>query len=402
MTVKKPERINHLYKRKLRLDHSDVDDLGGAASFVLRQLFTEANAVRVDLRTEPDTNMYVAARVVGSSSMGGHLRIGTRQLLPAAATGRKVVQKAVRNASSTIALPRSSEFEVDEETETQSYMNANAPQKIPEAPSVVRDEGANKVAINEEVPRLSAELKIATAADAKSRAQVAFFPQDLRSIFFINSSWAGLAPLHDQVGLASLSFGWRFRSLHSSLRCGAIADVLSSQSKLWLVGPLYSQRLRFGVQLTGNLRYPREGNVDLAVVYEQPKPAYNGYEIALRSRNALETLTLSYCHRIVRRREVLNPFESPRVRGIYNYVDLGVEVAQTRGQAPQLSIGTAWQVNSANLLKAKFDNNGVALVYALRMATIPSVLASWTCHWDSKDAAKSLFMPRIGFRLTIE
>lgn len=80
------------------------------------------------------------------------------------------------------------------------------------------------------------------------------------------------------------------------------------------------------------------------------------YEMSLRYDSESHSLTGSYVHQLTMRRRVLNVFEEANVKGIYNYVDLGLQYSQplpradaggadVETAAPSIAVGASWQPN---------------------------------------------------------
>ena len=113
------------------------------------------------------------------------------------------------------------------------------------------------------------------------------------------------------------------------------------------------------------------------------------YELCLGVDSARGEAVAGYTHSLVIRRSVWNPLEPAHVKGIYQYVDLGMEAR--RALAPPfssaLSLMGAWQWNRHVLFKARLGSAGSALSCALRSWTDPCLTLCCTASggWSSSS-----------------
>ena len=119
------------------------------------------------------------------------------------------------------------------------------------------------------------------------------------------------------------------------------------------------------------------------------------------------TVTMRYLHSMTSRRPVYNPLEAVHVKGIWNYVDFGVEVQRSlgRGAATDITAGAAWQANRQIMLKgAAGTSRGLDATLAWRSWGDPVITLSATAGvtGDSIAAGTPSQGVRVGMRLSIE
>lgn len=132
----------------------------------------------------------------------------------------------------------------------------------------------------------------------------------------------------------------------------------------------------------------REGiPLPLPLSLSRPPPVTFGAGVTLSHTRPLYELSLAYdgergeavagyMHSlVVRRGRIWNPFEASHVKGIYQYVDLGVECRRGLKEpySAAIGVGGAWQLNRNVLLKARVGSRDAALSVALRSWTEPRV-----------------------------
>lgn len=146
------------------------------------------------------------------------------------------------------------------------------------------------------------------------------------------------------------------------------------------------------------------------------------YEASLAFESARRQLVLGYVHNMTLRRQVYNPLEADNVKGIYNYVDIGIEFRQSIDGPPavgsgggigatatpkgtpttpsatpatpfsrstsrgggdddalpdmEVTIGGSWQINRHWLAKAKLGSGGAAVSVTGRTWSQPDL--AWT------------------------
>ncbi|KAA0150316.1 hypothetical protein FNF29_05328 [Cafeteria roenbergensis] len=112
-------------------------------------------------------------------------------------------------------------------------------------------------------------------------------------------------------------------------------------------------------------------HVDAALSLSMPPV----YDAALVLDAARRDVVLSYMHHTTLRRDVRNVFEDSHVKGIFNYVDFGVEFRQPleRERPFGMTLAAAWQLNSKLLAKARAGTSGAAVSLAFRSWTQPDV-----------------------------
>lgn len=122
------------------------------------------------------------------------------------------------------------------------------------------------------------------------------------------------------------------------------------------------------------------------------------------------SITARYLHSMTSRRKVLNPAEEAHVKGIWNYVDFGVEVTR-KFAAPystEITAGASWQANRAMLVKgAAGTHRGMDATVAWRSWGDPVFTASLTgalrpVGGEEAPSAMTSFRPWLGLRLSIE
>ena len=109
-----------------------------------------------------------------------------------------------------------------------------------------------------------------------------------------------------------------------------------------------------------------------AVSFTSSHPAY---ELALGIDSARAEAVAGYTHSMVVRRQVWNPLEAAHVKGIYQYLDLGLEARRSLLPPFPSTLGLvgAWQLNRHLLLKARLGSSGGAVSAAVRSWTDPCV-----------------------------
>ena len=179
---------------------------------------------------------------------------------------------------------------------------------------------------------------------------------------------------------------------------GAVASPFSPYpAKLWVVGAYSGEGQRevtAGIQLSGLLATAlerltsksnaaasstRQSLVDVhaAVSVAQP-PAY---EVSLAVDGTRQELVAGYVHSMTLRRRVRNPLEATHVTGIWNYVDLGLELRRSLVAPFQssLAVAAAWQANKNVLVKLRGGPDvAVSGTLAVRSLWDPSVAVSLT------------------------
>jgi len=119
------------------------------------------------------------------------------------------------------------------------------------------------------------------------------------------------------------------------------------------------------------------------------------------------SVTMRYLHSMTSRRAVYNPLEAVNVKGIWNYVDFGVEVTRSLEVQPKTDItaGAAWQANRQIMLKgAAGTSRGLDATLAWRSWGDPVITLSATAGvtGDSIAAGTPSKGVRVGMRLSIE
>ena len=118
-------------------------------------------------------------------------------------------------------------------------------------------------------------------------------------------------------------------------------------------------------------------DVRAAVSVAQPP----SFEISLALDGCRRELVAGYIQSMTLRRTVRNPLESTHVKGIWNYVDVGLELRRSLVApfASSLAVGAAWQANKNVLLKVRGGpEREVAGTLALRSWWDPSVTLALT------------------------
>jgi hypothetical protein len=96
------------------------------------------------------------------------------------------------------------------------------------------------------------------------------------------------------------------------------------------------------------------------------------YEASLMYRGAVQEIVFGFVNHQTFRRKVYNPTEEANVKGIFNYVDLGLEVRQRLDGSPsEMALAGSWQINRRVLARAKISNEGAAAALTVKSWTSP-------------------------------
>lgn len=128
-----------------------------------------------------------------------------------------------------------------------------------------------------------------------------------------------------------------------------------------------------------------------AVIYDRP-----AYEITLVAKNRGAAYHLSYFQHFVTRRQIRNPIEDKHVTHITNYVDVGSEVIVEQDSL-KFAIGSSWQLNKNNLIKARLSQNGAQVGYVFKTWANPSFVLSLNSGLNFKTGR-----PMYGIGVTCE
>ena len=195
-------------------------------------------------------------------------------------------------------------------------------------------------------------------------------------------------------------FGARFTSASSSWSTGGALGAGSPfPLRLWATGQYGTDgRIAAGVEVSGGIdayisrlkaaaggaagasdaagSAPASSAMPLALgaalSFSSKNPTY---ELSLGVDGAKGEATAGYSHSMVVRRSVWNPLEAAHVKGIYQYVDIGLEArrALKPPYASALGLVGAWQCNRHLLLKARLGTKDSAVSLAVRSWTEPCV-----------------------------
>jgi len=144
------------------------------------------------------------------------------------------------------------------------------------------------------------------------------------------------------------------------------------------------------------------GRVDVDAGVSVSSPGL--YDASLVLRGATSELVLSYMHHMTMRRRVRNILEEAHVKGIFNYVDVGLEYRQplVRGEPYAVTVAASWQLNQHLMLKARAGTEGAAASVAARTWAHPSLTATASAG-VAPAAGESLLtssgLPFVGFSL---
>ncbi len=155
------------------------------------------------------------------------------------------------------------------------------------------------------------------------------------------------------------------------------------------------------------------------------------YSLGADIRNWGKDIVASYLQRFIVRRTVRNPFESSNVKGIHNYIDLGVQMgfgttppppsaplatppqsSDADASAPSaaeypapegkkyttISAVAAWQLNKNVLLKTRVRDSSLSFALGLKAWSEPSLALSAAYHLSFDGQTPS----RVGLRLETE
>ena len=176
----------------------------------------------------------------------------------------------------------------------------------------------------------------------------------------------------------------RYLAADDSYSLGFHMHPFSKQPlRLWAVGSLDS-RWFGGVEVA-----PRRGmdarSVRMAMSFAT-KPAFEA-SVAIDGMN--QEFVAGFVHQMTLRRNVYNPFEASHVKGIWTYLDLGIEmrkplalshstVGGAAGDGPpaDFTVGAAWQANKGLIFKGKVGTRESGFGVAVRSWWDPVVTLS--------------------------
>jgi hypothetical protein len=121
-------------------------------------------------------------------------------------------------------------------------------------------------------------------------------------------------------------------------------------------------------------------DVDAAVSLSQPPL----YELSVAFDSARQEVVAGYTHSLTVRRSVYNPLEASHVRGIFSYLDLGMEVRRQIQPpfAASLAVAGAFQLNRGSLVKVRLGARDASASVALKTWTDPAATLCVTGVWD--------------------
>jgi hypothetical protein len=143
------------------------------------------------------------------------------------------------------------------------------------------------------------------------------------------------------------------------------------------------------LQYSSPSRSPPPLSLGAAVTLSHTQPLY---ELSLAVDSERGEAVAGYLHSlVVRRGRIWNPFEAPHVKGIYQYVDLGVECRRGLREpySAAIGVGGAWQLNRNVLLKARVGSRDAAVSVALRSWTEPRVTLCFTASTPSSVSSNT-------------
>ena len=134
-------------------------------------------------------------------------------------------------------------------------------------------------------------------------------------------------------------------------------------------------------------------DIDAAISVSQPR----AFDVSLALDGARGEVVAGYLHHLSVRRRVLNPLAEANVVGIWNYIDLGVELRrQLRPPfANTATLGAGWQVNKNIMVKGRIGSSGAAATVALKTWWDPAVTLSVSTAYDA-SRRESMVGLRIG------
>lgn len=108
------------------------------------------------------------------------------------------------------------------------------------------------------------------------------------------------------------------------------------------------------------------------------------YEATLAYDGARAEAVASFVQCLTVRRRVYNPLSAAHIKGIYQYVDLGMEFRQGVAPpfAPSMAAAASWQLNRHLLLRGRVGSRDVAASVAARSWSDPSVALALTASYD--------------------
>lgn len=128
-----------------------------------------------------------------------------------------------------------------------------------------------------------------------------------------------------------------------------------------------------------------------ALIYDRP-----AYEISLKTLSLGKSFSLAYFQHFVIRRKIYNPMEQSHVTHITNYIDVGAEVTVEKDKM-LFGIGSSWQLNKNNLVKARLNKDSLQASYVLKTWANPSFTLALNTGYNF---AKNL--PQYGLGFTCE
>lgn len=216
---------------------------------------------------------------------------------------------------------------------------------------------------------------------------------------------AGTAP---GLGVSSADVGARWLSPSRTFSIGANASPLAPHSaRVWAMGTIGAGgSVVAGVQATTDAGRWQPGSaasaapaslVDLDVAVSVARVPT--YDVSIALEGTRGEVVGAYMHHLTTRRSVLNPLADANVVGIWNYVDLGVEVRQQLRSpfATTAALGAAWQLNKNLMVKARAGSEGAAATVALKAWWEPAMTVSLTGAYSASRGEVA-----IGFRIGVE
>ena len=198
-------------------------------------------------------------------------------------------------------------------------------------------------------------------------------------------------------------------SSSTSTSLSSLASTFSSTSvpfKWWMVGGYTkNETVNYGIQiasdtlrllsnsdtttntnvpnstaLSSNLNNPSRFDLDAAISIGQ-SPIY---EISLALDGVRKEIVAGYTHALTIRRRVYNIFEQSNVKGIYQYLTLGIEVRKQLELpfSTSLAFASSLQFNRSTLAKVRVGQRDVSTTLALKSWTDPAVTLCLTGSYD--------------------